>query len=125
MNRVQDCPFCTEQILPGNEHAIALFDKYPVSRGHMLIATRRHVSDFFQTSWAERCALLTLLEQAKSLLDEKFAPQGYNFGVNVGETAGQTVMHVHVHLIPRYAGDTPVPRGGVRGVIPGKQSYRA
>jgi diadenosine tetraphosphate (Ap4A) HIT family hydrolase len=91
----------------------------------MLIATRRHVSDFFQTSWAERCALLTLLEQAKSLLDEKFAPQGYNFGVNVGETAGQTVMHVHVHLIPRYAGDTPVPRGGVRGVIPGKQSYRA
>jgi diadenosine tetraphosphate (Ap4A) HIT family hydrolase len=106
-----------------NNHAYALFDKYPVSRGHLLVIPYRHVPDFFQTSWDERHAVLTLLDMAKAFLDEKFSPNGYNIGVNAGEAAGQTVMHVHVHLIPRYAGDTPDPRGGVRGVIPAKQSY--
>lgn len=67
--------------------------------------------------------MLALIDSAKALIDEKFSPNGYNIGVNVGETAGQTVMHAHVHLIPRYTGDTPNPRGGVRGAIPAKQSY--
>jgi diadenosine tetraphosphate (Ap4A) HIT family hydrolase len=103
-----------------NEHAYARYDKYPVNPGHLLVIARRHLPDFFQTSLAERHAMLALMDQAKALLDEKFSPQGYNIGVNVGETAGQTIMHVHVHLIPRYRGDTPDPRGGIRGVIPAR-----
>jgi len=109
-----DRPFCSDvTAVLANEHAYALNDKYPLSPGHLLLITRRHMASFFDTSSAERCALLALLVQAKTLLDEKFAPRGYNIGVNVGETAGQTIMHVHVHLMPRYAGDTPDPRGGV------------
>ena len=124
MSSQGDCPFCSN-VPPvlANEQAYALFDKNPLSPGHLLLITRRHVPDFFDTSLEERHALLALLQQAKTLLDEKFSPQGYNFGVNVGETAGQTIMHVHVHLMPRYTGDTPAPRGGVRGAIPGKRSY--
>lgn len=85
--------------------------------------TRRHVADFFETTDDERQALLTLLQQAKDLLQREHEPDGFNVGVNVGEAAGQTIPHVHIHLIPRYRGDTPHPRGGVRGVIPDKQSY--
>jgi len=118
------CPFCSDlEAVLSNEHAYARYDKYPVASGHLLVITRRHLPDFFQTTWPERRAMLTLIDHAKALLDEKYSPQGYNIGVNVGETAGQTVMHVHVHLIPRYAGDTPNPRGGVRGVIPARQCY--
>ena len=107
----------------GNGHVYARFDKYPVAPGHLLLITRRHVAEFFATSQQERLALLALLDEAKTYLDQRYAPNGYNLGVNVGEVAGQTVMHVHMHLIPRYRGDTPNPRGGVRGVIPAKQSY--
>ena len=106
-----------------NEHAIACYDKYPVNAGHILIVTRRHVPDFFDITAIERSAMLALIDEAKRLLDERFRPDGYNVGVNVGQVAGQTVMHVHVHLIPRYRGDTPNPRGGVRGVIPSRQNY--
>jgi len=124
ISRVNSCPFCSPRdVVFRNEHAYARYDKYPVNPGHLLVITYRHLPDFFQTSWTERRAVLTLIDQAKVLLDEKFSPHGYNVGVNIGETAGQTVMHVHVHLIPRYKGDTPIPRGGVRGVIPAKQSY--
>ena len=68
-------------------------------------------------------ALLGLLDEAKRMLDERRAPDGYNIGINVGEVAGQTIMHLHIHLIPRYRGDCANPRGGVRGVIPSRQSY--
>lgn len=124
MNESATCPFC----LPGSivlENALAYVraDKYPVTRGHLLIIPKRHVADFFHTTEAEKTALLALLDDAKHYLDGKYAPGGYNVGINVGETAGQTVMHVHLHLIPRYKGDTPKPRGGVRGVIPSRQSY--
>ena len=124
MNPDRDCPFCSdEDAVIGNAQAYARFDKYPVTPGHLLLITRRHVPDFFQISADERRAMFALLDQAKGLLDERFAPQGYNIGVNVGEVAGQTIPHVHLHLIPRYRGDAPNPRGGVRGVIPAKQSY--
>jgi diadenosine tetraphosphate (Ap4A) HIT family hydrolase len=124
MDRVPGCPFCDDQdSVTANAQAYARFDKYPVAPGHLLLITRRHVPEFFAASREERLAMLELLEEAKKYLDQRFAPHGYNFGVNVGEAAGQTIMHVHLHLIPRYRGDTPNPRGGVRGVIPEKQSY--
>lgn len=118
------CPFCTtlEPVL-ANNLAIARRDLNPVTPGHVLLITRRHVADFFETTADERIALLDLLQQAKDLLAQEQRPDGFNVGVNVGEATGQAVAHVHIHLIPRDRGDTPRPRGGVRGVIPDKQSY--
>ena len=106
-----------------NELAYARYDGFPVNDGHLLLVPRRHVSDYFDTTEAEKQALQELLERGKSLLDGEKSPDGYNFGVNCGQAAGQTVMHVHVHLIPRYDGDMDDPRGGIRGVIPKKQKY--
>lgn len=121
---MSDCPFCesAEPVL-SNALAYARFDRYPVSPGHLLIVTRRHVADYFHASAAEQAALLDLMATARSLLEERYRPDGYNIGINVGAPAGQTIMHLHVHLIPRYLGDVENPRGGVRGVIPGKQNY--
>ncbi len=119
-----DCPFCIqdEEVL-SNPLAYARFDKYPVTPGHLLVLTRRHVSSFFESTPAERAALIELIDGGKALLDERFGPAGYNIGINVGAVAGQTIAHLHVHLIPRYAGDLDDPRGGVRGVIPERRSY--
>ena len=86
----------------------------------MIVVPRRHVADFFDMSGAEQGSVVALLNRAKKLIDEKHHPDGYNIGVNVGSAAGQNRMHVHVHLIPRYAGDVPDPRGGVRCVLPRK-----
>ena len=118
------CPFCSlDAVVMRNELAYARFDTAPVNRGHLLLIPLRHEPDFFATTSAERAALLDLLERAKLLLDREFKPDGYNIGVNVGAAAGQTIGHVHVHLIPRYRGDMEDPCGGVRGVIPAKQNY--
>ena len=120
----QNCPFCRpDGNLFENDLAYVHPDKYPVNPGHLLIIPKRHVADFFLTTELEKAALLSLLDEAKNYLDDKHAPTGYNVGINVGEVAGQTISHVHVHLIPRYPSDTENPRGGVRGVIPSKQSY--
>ena len=118
------CPFC-HQIEPviSNELAYARYDKYPVGDGHLLIIPFRHVSSYFDTTPEEKDAMHSLLEDARFLLDRDKSPAGYNIGINVGEPAGQTVMHVHMHLIPRYEGDMDDPRGGVRGVIPERQKY--
>ncbi|MDV4342842.1 HIT family protein [Methanoculleus sp. YWC-01] len=118
------CPFCNpspEDIVLENDLCYARYDRYPASPGHLLLIPFRHVADFFDATDAEQAALLALVREAKALLDEQFHPAGYNVGVNVGPAAGQTVMHVH--LIPRYAGDVEDPRGGVRGVIPEKRVY--
>lgn len=106
-----------------NDLAIARFDDFPVNKGHLEIIPKRHVKDWWNTSLEERLAIFDLLDKAKSMLDKKYNPDGYNIGMNLGEMAGQSVMHLHVHLIPRYSGDVPNPRGGVRGIIPDKQSY--
>lgn len=106
-----------------NQLAVAILDRFPVSKGHLLIITKRHVADFFATTREERQAINDLLERARAWLEREYEPDGYNVGVNCGETAGQSVMHVHVHLIPRYKGDIENPRGGVRGVIPEKRIY--
>lgn len=119
-----NCPFCqTDEAALRNALAYLRFDINPVNPGHCLIIPFRHVSDFFETTPEERQAMLSLADEAKAMLDLKFAPDGYNLGLNVGAVAGQTVPHVHLHLIPRYVGDVDQPRGGVRGVIPSRQSY--
>lgn len=119
------CPFCqtAEDVVLRNELAYARYDKNPVAPGHLLLIPFRHVASYFDTSDEERRALLQLLDHAKTLLDARHTPAGYNIGVNVGDVAGQTIMHVHLHLIPRYPGDVENPRGGVRGVIPARQCY--
>lgn len=123
-NSSPTCPFChPEDILFENDLAYSLLDKSPVNPGHLLIIPKRHIADFFHCSYAEKEALLYLLDEAKSYLDGKHTPAGYNIGINVGAVAGQTIFHVHLHLIPRYHGDVANPRGGVRGVIPDKQNY--
>ncbi len=106
-----------------NEHAFAFRDRYPVSPGHTLVVTRRVVPDWFAASKEEQLAILALIDQVKQKLDRELKPAGYNVGFNAGQAAGQTVMHLHVHVIPRYLGDVTDPRGGVRGVIPTRQGY--
>jgi len=123
-----ECPFC---VVPSvhpllvRPHAIARLDAFPVSRGHCLIVPRRHVASFFDCTPDERNDMMALLAEAKDLLEHQYRPDGYNVGLNNGAAAGQTVMHVHMHLIPRYQGDVPDPRGGVRWVIPEKAAYWA
>jgi diadenosine tetraphosphate (Ap4A) HIT family hydrolase len=120
------CLFCripAEDILIEHPLVLVKRDGYPVSRGHTLIIPRRHVASFFETTEEERAAMMKLLDEAKAILDREYSPDGYNIGINNGAVAGQTVMHVHMHLIPRYAGDRPDPRGGVRWILPEKAPY--
>lgn len=98
-------------------------DGYPISPGHTLIIPRRHVGSFFDLFPDEFSDLLKLLNSAKKVLDQKHSPAGYNVGINDGPAAGQTVMHLHIHLVPRFKGDREDPRGGVRWIIPEKADY--
>ena len=124
MSEHQDCPFCRNRnIIIGNELAYADYDTYPVSPGHCLIITRRHVAEYFQATAGEKAAIWELVDEMKVIIDRDYKPDAYNVGVNVGKTAGQSVPHIHVHIIPRYKGDVENPQGGVRGVIPHKQKY--
>jgi diadenosine tetraphosphate (Ap4A) HIT family hydrolase len=120
-----ECPFCNlpDPVLE-NELAVVKRDRFPVTEGHLLIIPRRHATDWFDLTRDERIAIDDLLVEAKAWLDDQYQPDGYNIGMNCGEVAGQTVFHMHCHLIPRYRGDSEKPAGGVRGVIPGKQQYR-
>ena len=106
-----------------NTLAFAIEDRFPVSPGHTLVIPRRVVATWFEATAEERAALFELVDEVKRLLDERLRPDGYNIGINAGEAAGQTVMHLHVHVIPRFRGDVDDPRGGVRHVIPGKGNY--
>lgn len=120
------CLFCGEfpgQILAEDPLAFAKEDVHPVSPGHTLIIPRRHVPSFFETTDEERLVMCRLLDQAKAILDAKYKPDGYNIGINGGKAAGQSVMHLHIHLIPRYVGDREDPRGGVRWVLPERAAY--
>jgi diadenosine tetraphosphate (Ap4A) HIT family hydrolase/predicted house-cleaning noncanonical NTP pyrophosphatase (MazG superfamily) len=105
-------------------HCYALIDQYPVTQGHILIIPYEHTENWFTASDAVRQDILQALDHMKNLLDAEHHPNGYNIGMNCGTTAGQSVMHLHVHLIPRYNGDVADPLGGVRGVIPEKQNYK-
>ena len=120
------CIFCNidkERIILENEYAFAIFDNFPVSKGHMLIIPKKHIKNYFEADEDTKGQLWELLDECKVFADKHFNPQGYNIGINCGKAAGQTVMHLHIHLIPRYIGDIKNPRGGVRGVIPDKRIY--
>ncbi len=120
------CPFCelpAQRILRASAWGAVIRDSYPVSPGHTLVIPRRHVGSFFELSGDERLSLLALLEEAKAQLDAEFQPAAYNIGINDGAAAGQTIGHLHIHLIPRFEGDQADPRGGVRWIFPGKADY--
>lgn len=124
--RLLDCPFCNldnSRIIQANTHAIAIFDGYPVSPGHCLIIPKRHIASFFEATREEQTVILDLLAEMRAVLQKEHNPDGFNIGINDGSAAGQTVMHLHIHLIPRYAGDMPDPRGGVRWIFPDKAAY--
>jgi ATP adenylyltransferase len=121
------CPFCklesAREVFIENESAFAIFDKFPVSNGHLLIIPKLHCYSYFDLDIKIQISCWDLVNQGKLLLEKKYSPEGFNIGVNINEAAGQTVPHVHIHLIPRYAGDVSNPKGGVRGVIPAKKEY--
>lgn len=120
------CIFCElpkERIIYETDFWIMIRDGYAVSHGHTLIIPKRHIKDYFEMNKEEHAELQTVINYAKKQIDIELKPDGYNIGINCGEAAGQTVFHLHVHLIPRYTGDMDDPRGGVRGVIPDKQKY--
>lgn len=120
------CPFCQldpARILAEDELAVVYRDGFPVSPGHTLIIPRRHIATLFEATQPEQAALLKALSRARDILDRQHRPDGYTIGINHGAAGGQTVPHLHIHLIPRYTGDVPDPRGGVRWVLPEKARY--
>ena len=121
-----ECPFCNlpdGRIEREDEYAVVVRDACPVSKEHSLIIPRRHVGSFFETDDDERDSLIALIEEQNRVLDVVLKPDGYNIGINDGAAAGQTVAHLHVHLIPRFVGDLEDPRGGIRRVIHDKAKY--
>lgn len=127
INKNANCPFCNPdsdtELLLESATAFAMFDKFPVNKGHILIIPKTHCSNYFSLTFKEQSACWFMLNHAKKILIERFNPDGFNVGINIEEAAGQTISHVHIHLIPRYSGDVDNPSGGVRGVIPDKQKY--
>jgi superfamily II DNA or RNA helicase/diadenosine tetraphosphate (Ap4A) HIT family hydrolase/HKD family nuclease len=120
------CPFCPPEpdwVFHEGEHVLGIWDAFPASPGHALLVPRRHVAGWFDASPEERRELMEALDVARSLIETKHEPDGYNIGVNVGAAAGQTVFHLHVHIIPRYDGDVPDPRGGIRLAVPHRGNY--
>ena len=121
---MNDSPFFDErERLFENSIGFVIYDNYPVSEGHSLVVPKRIYPDYFESTLEEIKGLNELIFITKEFLDKKFSPQGYNIGINCGEASGQTINHLHIHLIPRYLDDVDDPRGGVRGVIPSKQKY--
>ena len=121
MTAAADCELCVPAgVLFKNALAYVRYDNNPLSRGHLLVIPRRHIAGFFDMTADEQAAVLSLLNEAQRAIQKLHAPDGYNIGVNIGKAGGQSRMHVHLHLIPRYVGDVPDPRGGIRCVLPGK-----
>lgn len=124
------CPFCSiastndsSRLVATNDLALAIKDGFPISPGHTLIIPKRHTASFFSINSEERTSLFDLVEKCKLHLDEEYSPDAFNLGINDGEQAGQTIAHLHIHLIPRYKDDVIDPRGGVRWLIPEKADY--
>lgn len=123
---MNQCPFCAhgrgrESIQ--TEHAVAFLDGFPIADGHTLVIPRRHVASLYELVAVEQNAVWELVSQVREQLIARLAPDGFNIGLNDGFAAGQTVMHAHVHIIPRWKGDAPDPRGGIRWVLPAKAAY--
>lgn len=112
------CIFCDylskKEFIVENELAFAIYDNFPVNKGHVLIMPKRHFAGYFEATQDEILAFYDLTKKIKKLLDSEFKPDGYNIGINIDEAAGQTIFHLHIHVIPRYTGDIKNPRGGIR-----------
>ncbi len=124
----KDCPFCARvrlrELVAEEGTVCAIKDAFPVTRGHTLVIPRRHVKDYFDmTDQEKKDAEVLLVCLRERILGSDPSVMGFNIGVNSGEAAGQTVMHAHIHLIPRRMGDVPDPRGGIRAVVPGRSDY--
>ena len=122
------CPFCCppeDRIFHRANEVIGIWDAFPVSPGHALLVPCRHVATWFDATPEEQQELLRAVDVARQIIARTYSPDGFNIGINVGRSAGQTVFHLHVHVIPRYMGDVTDPTGGIRGVIPGKANYRS
>jgi len=126
-NTKDDCRFCTSkpgrQLIVESKFGFAAFDRHPASNGHFLVIPYRHFASYFDIQDDEREDLWTLVAKGKEVVDKEWNPDGYNIGINVGEAAGQSIHHLHIHVIPRYKGDVENPKGGVRGVIPAQKLY--
>jgi diadenosine tetraphosphate (Ap4A) HIT family hydrolase len=128
-NRITDpdCRFCVSkpgrELMLESEYGFAAYDRYPASPGHFLVIPWRHFASYFDINDAELVDLWGLVKHGKAMVDEHYQPDGYNVGINVGHWAGQSIHHLHIHVIPRYQGDVENPKGGVRGVIPHKKLY--
>lgn len=121
---MKDCPFCNlNSIEHSTEFFNIIYDKYPVSKGHILVISKRHIASYFDLSNNEKHELVEIIDTLQRYLSDTYSPDGFNVGFNDGKCAGQTVQHFHLHIIPRYEGDMENPQGGVRGVIPNKQKY--
>ncbi|UJP66987.1 HIT domain-containing protein [Mongoliitalea daihaiensis] len=122
-----ECIFCNPtpqmELIAESASVFAIYDKFPVNQGHALIIPKRHVDNYFELTLREQTAINFMLNEVKQEIQEKLNPAGFNVGINVGKVAGQSINHVHIHLIPRYEGDVEDPFGGVRGVIPSKRKY--
>ena len=117
------CELCEPaMVLLQDELAYVRHDSHSLAPGHVLVVPRRHVANFFDMTAQEKTAVFALLDRAQAIIAEKHRPDGYNIGVNVGTAGGQSRMHVHVHLIPRYTGDVADPRGGIRCVLAGRKT---
>lgn len=126
MRLMDKCIFCNideSRVAYENSEWIGILDGYPVSNGHTLLIPKRHCETYFDLNAKELISLSLALKEIKCILDEKYSPNGYNIGANCGVASGQTIMHCHIHIIPRYNGDVENPRGGVRGCIPSHMSY--
>lgn len=127
IERTTHCVFCypdhERELIVESATAYAIYDKFPVNAGHALIIPKRHIENYFELTLKEQTACTLMLKKVKEIVTEKFKPDGFNVGINIGTYAGQTIPHVHLHLIPRYKDDVVDPKGGVRGVIPNKQKY--
>ncbi|MCB1760185.1 MAG: HIT family protein [Gammaproteobacteria bacterium] len=121
------CRFCeqdlSKRLMIEGELGFAAWDLHPVSEGHFLVIPYRHFDNYFDITDEEREELWSLVARGRSMVEERHRPDGYNIGINVGEAAGQSIHHLHIHVIPRYRGDVENPKGGVRGVIPDKRHY--
>ena len=123
-----DCPFCSidaERVVFSSDHGQGIWDAFPVNPGHILVIPRRHVSIWDELTETEKTWVWSAIDKAIAVIRARHSPDGFNIGFNAGTAAGQTVLHFHLHVIPRYAGDVPDPRGGLRYVIPAKANYLA
>jgi diadenosine tetraphosphate (Ap4A) HIT family hydrolase len=123
---IGQCELCTlNEVVAEDDNAYVRYDSNSLTRGHVIVVPKRHVASYFEMTSAEKVSVITLLDKSKGIIDLQFSPDGYNIGVNIGKAAGQSRMHVHIHLIPRYRGDVADPSGGIRCVLSRKSSAPA